>query len=301
MKLEQLIVQYLYTNKKVTIQDIGTFTISPDVVLPFESDKDMMLPAGAISFEYDTRAAQDDDLVSFITQQTRKIRPLAASDLESYSILSKQFLNIGKPLLIEGLGTLQKTQQGNYEFIQGQTINPRLEAAPARMAEKADEEISFRSSRQPDRRASGKKTWFAVLALFFVALAGVSVFYLLNRGEKKTEIVTPVVDITPAPIVAAPKDTAAPVIPDSAKASVTARVANDGYTFKVVIKEYASKDAADKAFARLTRYGHKLILAPIDSVRYKISMPFTTPAADSTRAKDSLALFFKSKTYIDLR
>ena len=127
MKVEQLIVQYLYNNKKVSIQDIGIFTISPDIIMPTESDKDINLPDGSIQFEFDSKAEKEDALIDFIIQHSRKIRPLATSDLESYSILSRQFLNIGKPLIIEGLGTLQKNQQGSYDFTQGRTLNSKLE------------------------------------------------------------------------------------------------------------------------------------------------------------------------------
>ncbi|MCP9753097.1 hypothetical protein [Ferruginibacter sp. HRS2-29] len=306
MKLEQLIVQYLYTSKKVTIQDIGSFTIAPDVVLPTENDKDATLPPGAISFEFDLRAAHDEDLISFITQQTRKIRPLAASDLESYSILSKQFLNLGKPLTIEGLGTLQKNQSGVYEFTQGQFVNARLESAPARVIEKDSEEISFRS---PERKSgsSVKKGGMIALLLLLVLVAAAAIFYILyKKKEKPAEAALPVTTDTvavakPAPVnmdtstLKTTADTTAKVTP------ATPVVPNEAYDFKVVIKEYSSKEAADKAFARLTRYGHKLILSPIDSVRYKISMPFKTGLADTTRAKDSLRIFFQSKTYIELK
>src|SRR6218665_3853125 len=119
MKIEQLLVQYLYKNKSVGLQDIGKFMINPEVALPAEGDKDFSLPEDAISFEFDKKTPQDEGLVDFIKTQSGKIRSLAASDLESYSILTRQFLNIGKPLHIEGLGVLQKTQEGLYNFTQG--------------------------------------------------------------------------------------------------------------------------------------------------------------------------------------
>ncbi|RYY66988.1 MAG: hypothetical protein EOO13_15105, partial [Chitinophagaceae bacterium] len=127
MKVEQLLVHYLYKNKTVNIQDIGSFNISPDVILPSEGDKDTSLPEGAIQFTYDKKTPADEGLVDYIVEQSGKIRPLAASDLESYTILTRQFLNIGKPLPIEGLGILQKNQQGNVDFIQGNNITSRTE------------------------------------------------------------------------------------------------------------------------------------------------------------------------------
>ncbi|HRD43931.1 MAG TPA: hypothetical protein PLN30_09250, partial [Ferruginibacter sp.] len=69
----------------------------------------------------------------------------ASSDLESYSILTRQFLNIGKPLVIPGLGSLYKTQQGAYDFLQGDALTSKLELTmPAtQLKEKESNEISF--------------------------------------------------------------------------------------------------------------------------------------------------------------
>ena len=111
MKLEQLIVQYLYNSKKVSIENIGTFTITPNVSIPIDLDKDSALPEGAIQFDYNNKQDKDKGLIEFIVQQSHKILPLATSDLESYSLLANQFLNLGKPLVIEGIGTLQKNQE----------------------------------------------------------------------------------------------------------------------------------------------------------------------------------------------
>ena len=100
MKIEQLIVQYLYSHKKVTFQGIGTFKLDPSVALPAENekDKDFVMPENAFQYEYNLKAEEDEGLVQYIVQHTRKILPLASADLESYAILAKQFLNIGKPL-----------------------------------------------------------------------------------------------------------------------------------------------------------------------------------------------------------
>ena len=85
MKIEQLIVQHLYNNKIVTLQDIGSFVLSSSVLMPTESDKDGIMPDNAISFEYNAKAKEDESLIDFIVQQTRKIKPLATSGLVSMS------------------------------------------------------------------------------------------------------------------------------------------------------------------------------------------------------------------------
>src|SRR6476619_97240 len=107
MKIEQLLVQHFYIAKQVTLQGIGTFTLSPDFIVPAETDKDIVLPENAVSFQYNPRATEDEALIDYIVQQTRKIKPLASADLESYLVLGKQFLNIGKPFKIEGVGILE--------------------------------------------------------------------------------------------------------------------------------------------------------------------------------------------------
>ena len=157
MKLEQLIVQYLYSNKKVSIQDIGTFTISPDVIIPAENEKETALPENAIQFEFNAKELKDDGLIDYIVDQSRKIRPLASADLESYSLLSRQFLNIGKPMIIEGIGTLQKNQQGSYDFEQGHTVNPKMTSNPVTIKENVQDEISF--STPAKETSSGKSKY----------------------------------------------------------------------------------------------------------------------------------------------
>lgn len=301
MKLERLIVQFLYTNKKVTIQDIGTFTLSPDIIIPEENDKHNSLPPNSIHFEADLKAPQDEDLIDFITKQTRKIRPLAASDLESYSMLNKQFLNIGKPLVIEGLGTLQKNQLGQFSFSQTTIIQNKIEAAPVQKAEKNSEEISFSSTERITNRSS-KNSLQKLLILILLLAAGTVVFYFLKYKENNEDLVVvkePAQPLKNDTIIKV--DTSLTQKIDSVLPKPTNPIpAEDGTTFSVVIKEYASLEAADKAYNRLTRYGHQLKKIQIDSIRYKLAMPFKTDLSDTTRAKDSLSKFFQSKTYIIL-
>ena len=301
MKIEQLIVQQLYSNKKVTLQDIGTFILSADVLMPFENDKDSAMPENAVGFEFNKKAVQDEDLISFIVSQTRKIRPLAASDLESYSILAKQFLNIGKPFPIEGLGILQKTQSGEYEFIQGHSINAKLEAAPALLKEKKDEEISFST---PPREVSGKK-WLWLLILIVLGTIAATLYYFLksDNKDKQVEQVVSKKDssVKSADTVSRSVDTVSKpitIVPDSSVKKIETPK-NNGYTFRVVIKEFNTRDAAEKFYTKYTSWGYKFSLYTNDSVKYKIAVAFTRPLSDTLRVKDSVRLFYNTRTYVD--
>lgn len=294
MKIEQLIVQHLYNSKKVTLQDIGTFTLSPDVVMPAENDKESNMPENAVRFEYNKRAVQDDDLISFIVAQTRKIKPLATSDLESYSLLAKQFLNIGKPFPLEGLGVLQKSQAGEYEFTQGLHINAKLDAAPALLKEKTETEISF-STR--GKESSGSKKWMILIALIFVLATAAALYYFLTKGNKDNTVEKVIPSISDTIVIK--KDTVAAILPAKDSTAILPSPKTDSSTFKIVLKEYPNKELAEKAFTKLTSYGHKLILYPKDSFNYKIAMPFTRPLTDTLRVRDSLKVFFGGSPYIE--
>lgn len=295
MKVEQLVVQYLYNNKIVTLQNIGSFIVSPNINFPVNSEKDTSLPPDSITFEYNTKAEQDEGLIDFIVQNTRKIKPLATSDLESYSMLVRQFLNIGKPFIIEGLGVLQKNQKGGYDFAQGNTVNARLEAAPAMIKEKENEEISFAS---PERHRSSKNGWMIAVVLLFLAGAAATLYYFLNKKEEDVVIQNVAVQDTIKPPVSSQATVDSNLL-NTPTGSNGRMVLPSGYNFQIVIKEYSTKGAADRAYARLTSYGHKLILYNKDSSLYKLAIPFTSPLSDTARAKDSLAIFFNAKAYVE--
>ncbi len=305
MKIEQLLVQYLYNNKKVSLQDIGIFTLSPDVVMPAESDKETILPENAIQFEYNSKAEKDEGLIDFIVAHSRKIKPLATSDLESYTMLSRQFLNLGKPMEIEGLGTLIKSQDGIYEFSQGHTVNPKLENQAIRIKEKVEEEISF--STPPKEVKTSRSLLLMLGVLLLVGVAGALYYFLAyNKNTdipvEDTQMVIPVTDtLNKTTDVTTNTDTSLMQKTDSLKTvAATPAQTNDGYSFKIVLKEYPTKIAADKAFAKLSSYGHTLIVVQKDSSTYKLSMPFTSPLSDTARARDSLKIFFGGRPYIDL-
>lgn len=300
MKIEQLLVQYLYNNKSVSIQDIGHFTISPEIAIPLAGEKEMALPDGAILFEYDKKATQDEGLIAYIVDQTRKIRPLAVSDLESYGNLSRQFLNIGKPMVIEGLGTLVNSQEGGYEFIQGKTVHPKLQTNNVIIKEKIQDDISFKT---PERTPGSNKGLLTGIAIIFILSAAAAIYYftVLNKDkyvpvEQNQAVVTTQLQDTAVANSQALIDSTNNAI--ATRDSLSALKPADGAAFKIVLKDYSTKQAADNALKRLTNFGHNVVLVQKDSVSFSIAMPFTTALSDTTRAVDSLRRFFGGKPYV---
>lgn len=296
MKIEQLLVQHFYNNREVTLQGMGTFTLSPDFVMPKENDKDTDIPDHAISFEYDPRAVADETLIDFIVQQTRKMKSLAAADLDSYLVLGKQFLNIGKPFKIEGMGMLVKTQQGELEFTKGYTFHAKLEKTQAALKEaRVNPEISFASETRKTEGSSKKGLLIAAI-IIGLGLIGTTAWYFLIRNNNNATANT---------TVAEQADTIksnVPPIDTVAMKTVQPGTSGDGYTFKVVFMVTTDSAAAVARMNALTARNHKVIMYTRDSLFYRLAEPFTLPLSDTARIKDSLNKYYYSgKAFIDLK
>jgi hypothetical protein len=125
LKVAALLSQFLYANKRMDLAGIGRFSYMPDSDGDTEKGKQAK-QAGNISFTCDTGTRDDDDLISFISKQTGKMKTLATSDLHSFLELATEFLNIGKAFHIEGIGTLIKNTEGKFSFTQGHILNEKL-------------------------------------------------------------------------------------------------------------------------------------------------------------------------------
>ncbi|MEJ7588127.1 MAG: hypothetical protein WKI04_11265 [Ferruginibacter sp.] len=296
MKIEELIVQYLYLNKQVTLQGIGTFKLDPGVILPAgnEKEKDFVMPENAFQFDYNLKAGEDEGLVKYIVQHTRKILPLASSDLESYSMLAKQFLNIGKPLVIEGVGTVQKNQQGNYQFIPGVFITPKIDDIPKQIREKRDESVSFESE---GRVNNSRRNLVVAVTIMAIILAGLGIYYLWMK--EKTVGSDPVVQ-TSAVTDTTRQDTIANQVGNTLSQMSDSANTKNTDSFRIVIKKYFSPKTAEKELKRLQESGHNLRLLRDDSLTYQIAMAFQAPLSDTVRTRDSLQQIFGGFPFVKL-
>ena len=296
MKIEQLLVQHFYNNREVTLQGMGTFTLSADFVMPKENDKDAEIPENAISFQYNPRAVEDDALIDFIVQQTRKMKSLATADLDSYLVLGKQFLNIGKPFKVDGMGMLVKNQQGELEFTKGYTFHAKLENTLSTPKEaRINPEISFASETKKTEGGSKKGLLIAGL-LIGLGLIGTAAWYFFVRNPNPAaENTTEEIKVDTAKVNTSSIDTVA-------LKAIVPIVADDGYTFKVVILQTADSAAAVSRMNMLTARKHKIIMYKKDSVNYRIAEPYTLPLTDTTRIKDSLnSYYYAGKAFIELK
>ena len=280
VKIEQALVQHLYNTRKISLQGIGTFSLEGSVSSPADPEKVMVIPQNGITFIHNPRVGVDAELIDAIVQHTKKIKPLAAADLDSFLTLGMQFLHIGKPFTIEGLGTLDKAQSGELIFIPGQFITPRIEAPKALKEDENEEKSGLFPDYDSEVNKDRPKTIITIAIILVLGLLSWAVYYFLNRNEANPQTNTQQTETNTNPI---PVTNDEGVLPPST---------NQNYTFVIMFKETNNKEEANNIRNKYTGFGHKIIMYTNDSINYKLAEPFTLPLSDTTRIKDSLNKYY---------
>lgn len=304
MKIEQVLVHYLLRTKKLTLQGIGTFQLDGPIQESDDPERPVVIPENSISFHYDPRATEDEELVNFITIHTRKIKPLASSDLDSFLSLGRQFLNIGNPFVLQNLGTLDKSDSGEIVFKPGHMVAQKMEPQKIKSEEPAntgEEENLFNDYQKERKSNSGSK---GILALIVIVILGLAVWATWHYGFSKknnddnlksTESIVPMSGDSSN--IKKDSATIANTAADSLK-NVEKKL-TDTKGFKIVVRKYRSKDAAIARLNELKNYRRNVIMYTTDSVIYKIAEPFALPLSDTTKILDSLKRYY-SKVFVEV-
>lgn len=306
MKIEQALVHYLLKNKKLILQGIGTFQLDASLPDSADPDKPIILPENSISFHYDPRTTEDEGLIDFIVEHTNKIKPLAASDLDSFLSLGRQFLNIGKPFTLQNLGTLDKLNSGELVFKAGQMIAPRMEPQKIKTdeTENLEPEENLFNDYQKERKSNNGPR--AIILLIVLLVLGFIAWIVWHYGFNKkntteninsTEEIVPVTDSNSIRHKADSLAIANAVV-DSNK-NIQKNPA-DSFTFKIVVRVYRTKEAATKRMMELKGYHRNVIMYTNDSTTYKIAEPFMLPLSDTTRVLDSLKRYY-TKVFVEVK
>lgn len=295
MKIEQVLVHYLLKNKKLTLQGIGTFDLNASLPDTADPDKPIILPENSVTFHYDPKVTEDEGLVDFIVEHTNKIKPLAASDLDSFLSLGRQFLNIGKPFTLPNIGTLEKLNSGILAFKPGQLIAEKIEPNKARNEESegTEKEESLFNDYQKDRRSNnGARVILVLLILIALGFIGWAVWHYGFNQKNEPETITTTEPVVPLKDSAYKADSA--IIANAAIDS--SKKAGDSVSFLMVISRYKSLPAAEWKLKTLKKLHPDVNIYTNDSVIYKVAEPFRLPLADTTRILDSLKSYFPKAT-----
>ena len=285
MKISPLLAQFLNTNKQLSLAGLGRFTLND---------------SGEISFQHDASVKEDAELVKFIAENTGKMKSLVASDLDSNLELARQFLNIGKPYLFEGIGTLSKNKYGTIEFVQGNISQEKNKENTGDGRDKTsttensftDYEEMF-SPKKPGTPATKRiVTWLVAIAGLSLAVFGGYIVYTKTKNKKE-------------PIVQ--KEEIKPVIlPDSLSqtkdtSSIITKPVDASGMYRFVIE----KAARQRAFSRYNYLKENLIDVKMDtkdSVLFNLYFLLPATPADTAKKRDSLQRLYstRGKTVVEL-
>ncbi|HEY4155178.1 MAG TPA: hypothetical protein VGM24_07115 [Puia sp.] len=291
MKIPLLLVQFLYKNRRLALPGIGIFTLDQSIVLPEENDTALLSLPNGVQFQNANIAAADKELITYICENTGKIRPLAISDLESFLTLGMEMLNIGKPFHLEGIGTITK-KGGKLDFVPGEYAlikeghpGTAPDHSKPKRAEPEQPSSAFRSSQNQNLLRG-----LAILAgLVIIGWGG----YLLYKktavpgAENKTEAVVP----QQSPAAAADSTTPAGK-GDSEKinkpAAQHAAGNKDSVVYKFIILPTNNKAHALRRYRQLLSFDLRAHLYEKDSSFFKVYFQFPALSKDTVHIKDSL-------------
>jgi hypothetical protein len=303
LKLSPLIAQYLQSNKSVSIEGFGRFFIDETSYYAEEPEKAAKGGLAPVRFEYAPQVSTDVAFIDFVVKETGKIRPLAIADMESYISLAKQLLNISKPFVIEGVGTLVNNNRGVFDFIPGNFEPPRINtdnerekklrsAGEVHKDQPSIENYQYGESGRRGNNGNTKKIAIALALLVAIgALGWLGYTFLIKKGGNK-QATSGTVQTDSLSSDTSKTDTAKKNVP--VKPTITD--SNQVITYKV-IHEIALKPRADKRFATLQSYNDKTEMEPLDSTRYKLFVRVTSAVKDTTRKRDSVRANYKNGIY----
>lgn len=295
MKLAALLADYLYQQKKLDLAGIGTFLIDPSA----RKSLDAQHPSEGISFQHNASVKDDDSLIGFISAETGKMKTLASSDLASYIELGLQFLNIGKPLQIEGIGTLVKNKNGNLEFTADHLIVSKVKETGIKELSAtsiSDGLLTTYETLKPKEEKSprSKKIFLAFLALGTVAVI-IWFGYKLNQPDSSSqaaEEISPAITDTSSKVASMDTTTAI-------KQPMT-QAPNNSYRFVI---EVANKKRAFYRYYMLKKGNIPIKMSTTDSATFKLYFELHATSADTARISDSLTSRYpainKRKTFAE--
>lgn len=298
MKIQELLAQYLYKEKSLTLPGLGRFELDPSVVLT--DTKEQIWPEGAITFTMDRHAQLSDELLTFLVQQSGKMKPLALSDLESYISSGVQLINIGKPFLIKGIGSLSKNQTTQLQFEQGNPVLEKIDSISTdhvrdrTVLAEGETEIDF----SHEEKKSSKKPILIFGLIVALALVGWAVWLAFPKKqaaptpEENTEQ-TAAADTA----VMQQPDTSA-IVKDTTQSVASAVTAVDTTSFKLIVETVASKAKADARLAFHQSRNRVLTLNVKDSSNYQLILLVQKPLSDSSKVKDSLRNWYGIKAQV---
>lgn len=304
--LDAYIADFLLENKKLSAQGLGEFTIL---------DGQAENGAPKVQFVHNKAAYTSEELVSFIADQQGKNKVVTGFDVESHFNQVKQFINIGTPWMITGLGQLQLGKNHEFEFIQQIPNEHALQERNRRKQASTDANYQTYDVNNTVT-AKTSNTGTVLLTLFIILALGAGGYYFYadrsnaatNTMAKDTSVA--VADTVVSVPATAAKDTAAttqmsannkvatPAQLISTSAAATANLSG----FRFVLNRTSNGTYSLKRYNQLKNFGTKVYIDSNhrdNSSEYKIYLIKNASSSDTARLRDSLTKYYGKPVEIE--
>lgn len=292
MKLAPLLAEFLYTHKKLQLAGIGIFlfdgTVDPQSEI--SPDGKNYSPAG-ISFESNSSLPEDCELINFISKQTGKMKALASSDLKSYMESVTEFLNIGNPFQIEGIGTLVKIKHGHFIFTAGNLFSEKLKSPGMKeLAVTSSTEDTFTGYDNSKSKMFNSSFIISKLIVVILFLAGIGIavgggYTVYKRNESKI-LAQQVHEVSSADTTSS-----SPQLTSVVTEQVEVPTIATG-SYKFIYETTTNKERALKRFETVNKLNSAIQLETKDSVTFKIFTILPATPKDTSRIKENLQSWY---------
>ena len=195
---------------------------------------------------------------------------------------------MGKPFYLDGIGSIQKKKDGEYEFVAGETITVKREPAHSEQ----DKKVSvFEDSKYEPKSNPLQKILALGLVLAGLAVVLLGGYYLYNRSNNVSAHEE---EHLSSPPVETPVDTVA-----IAKVDTVATV-KQPESYKYVLESKNSKSSALKRYKQLRGLPTDIKMETTDSVNFNLYFILPSTARDTARIKDSLNNFYGKRVRIEM-
>ncbi len=302
--VDQLITRFVYQHGEISLQGIGTIKLLDAIPDSEYLQKHKLTPIQGLEFIHQKTAVTTPAFVQYYAEQRGKIASLAENDVEAYLSMASQFLNIGNPVELKGLGTIAKQKNGTLVMTAGYFIASKEDGPAPKFRERyqktaADYAAEKEAEEQTEQRNKTLRGVLVALAAIAVLAIGWWIYKSGIGGETDTAVVATDSGLSATDLSA---DTSAlrPLAPDT-----NMQVANDNvasapaagdtntlYNWKAVILKISSRRRADSLYnAKYKSYAMPMELDSANGV-YRIVTRFQARTADTAAKKQYYQSFF---------
>lgn len=294
--LEQYITRFVYQHKEIALQGIGIIKLEDNVPDQDYLQKHKSLPITGLSFEHKPQVATTPAFIKYYSETRGKILSLAENDVEAFLGMALQFLNIGNPVELKGLGTISKQKDGSFVMAPGYFIPLKEDENNNRfrdrvLNEEAGGETNFFGKKEPQSSNSAKLI-IAIAVIVVTAVAGYWLYTTFLKAPADTANTTTTTDTLNVPQQVVPPPTVADTNAVATTTTTAVVDSNAVQKWKAVFREEQEKAKALQVWSNYQRVSTPIQMETADSVSFRFYIVLESSLRDAARKTDSLSRFF---------